>query len=168
MALFPPGKGVGDGVGYGYKGKGVLIHCYTDAEGMPLAPSVTPANADKRQDVLPLLDSVEVKTGRPGRPPKERQGPRHRQGLRCQRAAPQGPTKRCPTTDAQTAPTWRQASPGTSYPEDRPTIPGGENVQLDAARLQEDCCPGERKPACFDGFVKLAVVYMWVRRLLKG
>ena len=38
---------------------------------MPLAPSVTPANADERQDVLPLLDSVEVKTGRPGRPPKK-------------------------------------------------------------------------------------------------
>ena len=33
-ALFPPGKGGGEGVGYGYKGKGVLIHSITDANGM--------------------------------------------------------------------------------------------------------------------------------------
>ena len=26
MALFPPGKGGGEGVAYGYKGKGILIH----------------------------------------------------------------------------------------------------------------------------------------------
>ena len=31
MALFPPGKGGGELVEYGYKGKGVTIHSLVDA-----------------------------------------------------------------------------------------------------------------------------------------
>ncbi len=42
MALFPPGKGGGEGVAYGYKGKGILIHSVTDANGMPVAAITTP------------------------------------------------------------------------------------------------------------------------------
>ena len=32
---FSPGKGSGDGVAYGYKGKRILIHTLTDGNGMP-------------------------------------------------------------------------------------------------------------------------------------
>ena len=42
MALFPPGKGGGEDVAYGYKGKGILIHSITDANGMPLVAITTP------------------------------------------------------------------------------------------------------------------------------
>ena len=45
-ALFPPGKGGGSGVDYGYKGKGILIHTLVDGKGSPLAVSVTAANGD--------------------------------------------------------------------------------------------------------------------------
>ena len=55
MVLFPPGKGGGEGVDYGYKGKGILIHSITDAKGMLLVTSTTPANGDERQQVLPML-----------------------------------------------------------------------------------------------------------------
>ena len=41
-ALFPPLNGGGEGVGYGYKGKGVLIHSITDANGMPVVTITTP------------------------------------------------------------------------------------------------------------------------------
>ena len=41
MGLFPPGKGGGDGVAYGRKGKGILIHTLTEANGMPLANCTT-------------------------------------------------------------------------------------------------------------------------------
>lgn len=68
MALFPPGKGGGKGVDYGYKGKGVLIHSLVDANGLPLAVSVTSAKESEREQVLPLLDSITIKTGKPGRP----------------------------------------------------------------------------------------------------
>ena len=69
-ALFPPGKGGGDGVAYGGKGKGILIHTLTEGNGMPLANLTTPANGNEREQVIPLLDRVRVKTNKPGRPRK--------------------------------------------------------------------------------------------------
>ena len=70
MALFPPGKGGGEGVARGGKGKGILIHSLTDGSGMPLANRITPANGDERAQGVPLLDAVKVRTGKRGRPRK--------------------------------------------------------------------------------------------------
>src|SRR5882724_5444616 len=70
MALFPPDKGGGEGVAYGGKGKGILIHSLTEGTGMPLAHRVTPANGDECAQVVPLLDAVKVHTGKRGRPRK--------------------------------------------------------------------------------------------------
>ncbi|WP_071994216.1 transposase, partial [Synechocystis sp. PCC 7509] len=70
MALFPPGKGGGEDVAYGYKGKGILIHTLTDGNGMPLANCTTAANGSEREQVMPLLNSVTVKINSPGRPRK--------------------------------------------------------------------------------------------------
>jgi hypothetical protein len=69
MARFPPGKGGGEGVAYGRKGKGILIHSLTDGAGMSLSARTTPANADERAQVLPLLDTLQIRTGKRGRPP---------------------------------------------------------------------------------------------------
>ena len=70
MALFPPGKGGGEGVAYGGKGKGLLIHSLTDGRSMPLAHRTTPAKGDERAQVVPLLNAVKVRTGKQGRPRK--------------------------------------------------------------------------------------------------
>src|SRR4029450_13461805 len=70
MALFPPGKGGGEGVAHGGKGKGILLHSLTEGNGMPLANRTTPANGDERAQVVPLLDAVKVRTGKRGRPRK--------------------------------------------------------------------------------------------------
>ncbi|MGX9728046.1 MAG: transposase [Candidatus Electronema sp. VV] len=70
-ALFPPGKGGGEGVRYGYKGKGIFIHLIVDAEGMPILALSTSADADERKQVKPLLDGIKIKTGRVGRPAKK-------------------------------------------------------------------------------------------------
>ena len=67
-ALFPHGKGE---VRYGCKGKGVLIHLIVNAEGMPLSALSTPADADERKQVKPLLDGIKIKTGRADRPAKK-------------------------------------------------------------------------------------------------
>jgi hypothetical protein len=69
-APFPPGKGGGEGVAYGRKGKGILLHSLTEAGGMPLAACTTPANGHERAQVLPLLDAVVINTGTRGRPRK--------------------------------------------------------------------------------------------------
>ncbi|MBW4455430.1 MAG: transposase, partial [Nostoc indistinguendum CM1-VF10] len=42
-----PGKGGGEEVAYGGKGKGVLIHTLTEGSGMPLANCTTPANGNE-------------------------------------------------------------------------------------------------------------------------
>ena len=68
MAAFPPSKGGGDGVEYGYKGKGVTIHSVVDAQGLPLSISVTPVNASEREQVIQMLDDIQIQTGRRGRP----------------------------------------------------------------------------------------------------
>jgi transposase len=70
MARFPPGKGGGEGVAYGRKGKGILIHTLTDGAGMPLSTRTTPANGDERAQVIPLPDTLHVRTGKRGRPCK--------------------------------------------------------------------------------------------------
>ncbi len=66
MAPFPPGKGGGDGVAKGFKGKGVLIHCLVDARGLPLQVVVTAANASERAQVMPMLESLRCSTGSVG------------------------------------------------------------------------------------------------------
>ena len=55
---------------YGYKGKGILIHTLTDGNGMPLSNSTTAANGSEREQVMPLIDRILVKTNSPGRPRK--------------------------------------------------------------------------------------------------
>ncbi|WP_138506663.1 transposase [Nostoc sp. PA-18-2419] len=70
MALFPPGSGGGEDVAYGGNEKGVLIHTLTQGNGMPLANCTTPANGNEREQVLPLLEKVKLKTLKPGRPRK--------------------------------------------------------------------------------------------------
>ena len=68
--FLPPGKGGGDGVAYGGKGKGILIHTLTEGSGMPLSNRTTPANGSETDQVIPLLDSVKVNTNKRGRPRK--------------------------------------------------------------------------------------------------
>ena len=58
MVFFSAGKGGGELVDYGYKGKGVTNHLLVDSEGSPVAIEVTSAKEDERQQVEPLLDRV--------------------------------------------------------------------------------------------------------------
>ena len=70
MARLPPGTGGGEGVARGGKGQGILIHSLPEAAGMPGAHCTPPANGDERAQVLPLLDALTLRTGKPGRPRK--------------------------------------------------------------------------------------------------
>ncbi|NMG18735.1 hypothetical protein DP116_04445 [Brasilonema bromeliae SPC951] len=62
MALFPAGSGGSEEVAYGNKGKGILIHTLTEGNGMPLSNRTTPANGSEREQVIPLLYQVKLKT----------------------------------------------------------------------------------------------------------
>ena len=58
MVFFSSGKGGGEEVEYGYKGKGVTSHLLVDSEGRPLAITTTSAKGDERDQVDPLLKKV--------------------------------------------------------------------------------------------------------------
>ncbi|MGB5713613.1 MAG: transposase, partial [Waterburya sp.] len=47
-----------------------MIHTLTEGNGMPLANCTTAANESEREQIVPLLDKVKLKTKKPGRPKK--------------------------------------------------------------------------------------------------
>lgn len=164
MALFPPGKGGGEGISYGGKGKGVLIHLITEGNGMPVSCSTTPANGNERQQVLPLLDKIKVKTAPVGRP---------KQRFRVL-AADKGydakwlrQTLRRRGTRGQIAKRqWRGQKPT------------GRPIQMAVPRFQQERCFAwlqrkyrrlvvrwERLKLCFDAFLSLAIVHIWINKL---
>jgi hypothetical protein len=58
MVFFSGGKGGGEAVDYGYKGKGVTTHLLVDAFGQPLRVTSTGASGEERRQVAPLLAKI--------------------------------------------------------------------------------------------------------------
>jgi transposase len=163
-AHFPPGKGGGAEVAYGYKGKGVLIHLLVDAEGMPVSAVLTPANGDERKQVEQLVETVEVKTGKPGRPPKKIKriagdkgydSQKLREFLLSKGITPQIPRK-------------RNARPRRG----RPVLMSAPRFQIERTfswlqrTFRRLAVRWERLPQCFDSFLSLGIIVIWMRRLL--
>ena len=165
MALFPPGKGGGEEVAYGYKGKGVLIHTLTEGSGMPLANCTTAANGSEREQILPLLDSVKLKTLKRGRPKKrvkvlaadkgydskEKRAALRRRGIR-----PQLPKRIYKTKKNR-----------------------GSPIKISVPRFQQERCFAwyqrkyrrlvvrwERQKTNFNAFLSLATVHIWINKIL--
>jgi len=165
MVLFPPGKGGGEGVAYGHKGKGILLHTLTDGNGMPLVNSTTPANGSEREQVIELLDNIKVKTNRRGRPRKRLKvlaadkgydSKKQRSALRKRGIRPQFPKR-----------VWK-----TKKNRGRP-------IKISVPRFQQERCFAwfqrkyrrlvvrwERIAACFDAFLSLATIHIWINRIL--
>ena len=59
MVFFSSGKGGGQEIDYGFKGKGTTTHLLIDGNGSPVAFESSAANGDERQMVEPLIDKVE-------------------------------------------------------------------------------------------------------------
>lgn len=53
--FFSPGKGGGERVDHGYKGKGMTSHLLVDGLGQPLGITSTGASGNERKEVIPLL-----------------------------------------------------------------------------------------------------------------
>ena len=164
---FSAGKGGGKGVGHGKKGKGVLIHTLTDANGMPLANRTTPANGNERAQVIPLIDAVTPKTGKPGRPrkrlgviaadkgydSKELRGNLRRRGIR-----PQLPKR-----------VWK-----SKKTRGRPIAIKVPRFQMERTfawfqrKYRRLVVRWERLPNMFDAFLSLATIYIWLPKLIVG
>ena len=163
-ALFPPGKGGGAEVAYGYKGKGILIHLLVDAQGMPLSAFSAPANEDERKHVGELLETVEVKTGKAGRPRKKVK----------RLAADKGydsDALRNSLKDAGIQPQIPRKKNAKKRPG-RPVCMKSPRFQVERAfswlqrKFRRLVVRWERLPRCFDAFLSLAVCVMWIQRIM--
>jgi len=165
MALFPPGKGGGKEVAYGYKGKGILLHTLTDGNGMPLACITTPANGSERQQVMLLIDRILVKTNQPGRPRK--------------RVKVLAADKGYDSKDLRRALRRRGIRPQLPKRTGKTKKNRGRPIRISVPRFQIERCFAwfqrkyrrlvvrwERISACFNAFVSLATIHIWINRIL--
>jgi IS5 family transposase len=165
MALFPPGKGGGEGVAYGGKGKGVLIHLLTDGKGMPMSGCTTPANGDERQQVLALIDTIKVTTAAGGRAKKRLRVLAADKGYDAKwlRVALRRRGIRAQIPKRQ----WRGKKRL------------GRPIQITVPRYQQERCFAwlqrkyrrlvvrwERLKVCFDAFLSLAIIHLWMSKLI--
>src|SRR5215471_2288881 len=167
MALFPPGKGGGEGVARGGKGKGILIHSLTEGGGMPLANRTTPANGDERAHVLPLLDAVKSRTGQRGRPRNRRrviatetgdEAKAWREKLRQRGSRAQSPQRVGKTKKNRGRPSAQVV----------PRFPAERTVAWFQKKYRRLVVRWERITACFEAFLALATIHIWVHRLIVG
>jgi Transposase DDE domain len=166
-ALFPPGKGGGEGVARGGKGKGILIHSLTEGNGMPLANCTTPANGDERAQVVPLLDAVKVHTGKRGRPRKRLKviatdkgydAKALRQTLRKRGIRAQLPKR-----------VWKSKKKrGRPIKKVVPRFQAERTFAWFQKKYRRLVVRWERIAACFDAFLAIATIHIWVNRLIVG
>jgi IS5 family transposase len=166
-ARFPPGKGGGEGVAYGRKGKGILIHSLTDATGMPLSTRTTPANGDERAQVMPRLDTLRIRTGQRGRPRKRLKvlaadkgydAKDLRRRLRKRGIRPQIPKR-----------VWKTRKPrGRPIKKDVPRFQAERTFAWFQRKYRRLVVRWERLAACFNAFLAIAMVHMWVHKLIVG
>ena len=134
---------------------------------MPLANRTTPANGNERAQVLPLLDAVKVRTGHRGRPRKRlkviaadkgydakalRQQLRQR-GIRAQ------------------LPQWvwkRKKQRGRPIKQVVPRFQAERTFAWFQKKYRRLVVRWERIAVCFEAFLALATVHIWVHRLIVG
>lgn len=163
---FAAGKGGGEGVEYGFKGKGVNLHALDEAEGRPLSIISTGAARGEREQVVSLLESVSVRTGKPGRPNKSPHALQTdkgydsrelRQTLRKRGIAPMIP---------------RRLWPDRKAPRGRPPAKPIDRwkVERTFAWLQRKyrrlVVRWERRNRYWEGFILIALCMFWVNLLI--
>lgn len=167
MALFPPGKGGGQEVEYGYKGKGVTIHLLVDGNGMPLSVTSTGAAASERDQLSSLFQRVHVYHGygRPKRCPREIHADKGydsralRVFLRNKGIRPVIPKRKWKT---RRQPSGRKAPPSTSRWQVERCFAW---IQRKYRRL---AIRWERRALYWNGFLQLSVIMMWIDKLIYG
>ena len=134
---------------------------------MPIANSTTAANGSEREQILPLLDSVKLKTLKPGRPKKRVRvlaadkgydSKEKRSALRKRGIRPQLPKRNYKTQKNL-----------------------GRPIKIAVPRFQPERCFAwyqrkyrrlvvrwERQKVNFDAFLFLATIHIWINKLLVG
>jgi IS5 family transposase len=134
---------------------------------MPLANRTTPANGDERAPVLPLLDTVKVRTGQRGRPRKRLKvlatdkgydAKALRQQLRQRGIRPQIPKR-----------VWKTKPPrGRPIKKVVPRFQAERTFAWFQKKYRRLVVRWERIAACFAAFLALATIHIWIHRLIVG
>ena len=167
MALFPPGKGGGEGVARGGKGTGILIHSLPEGGGMPLANRTTPAQGDERAHVLPALAAVKSRTGQRGRPRNRRRVIATETGSAAkawrEKLRKRGSRAQIPQRVGKT-----KKNRGRPSAQVVPRFQAERTVAWFQKKYRRLVVRWERITACFEAFLALATIHIWVHRLIVG
>jgi len=167
MALFPPGKGGGQEVDYGYKGKGVTIHLLVEGGGLPLSALSTGASGNERDQVSKLFGKVHVYHGygRPKKCPKEIHADKGydsrelRLFLRIKGLRPVIPKR-----------AWKnkRKPPGRKVPMSKSRWKIERCFSWIQRKFRRLTVRWERRTKYWNGFLQLAVIMIWVDKLICG
>lgn len=164
---FVAGKGGGEGVEYGFKGKGVTLHALVDGNGMPLAITHTSANGSERDQVLPLLQKPQVKSANSKR---KRNCPKIVQmdkGYDSQALREQVRSKGV----RPIIPRRVRANSKQRAGRKPPKLIDRWKVERVFAWIQRKfrrvCIRWERVPKYWEGFVELATAVMWLGKIMQ-
>jgi hypothetical protein len=164
---FPPGTGGGEAVAHGRKGQGSLIHSLTEAGGMPLATCTTPANGNERGEVLGMLDAVTIKTGQCGRPRKRLKVLMADQGYDA-RALRQHLRKRGIRAQIPKR-VWKATrSRGRPITMEGPRFQAERTCSWFQKKDRRLAVRWGRLAACFNAFMTLAAIHIWIQKLRVG
>jgi IS5 family transposase len=134
---------------------------------MPLSTRTTPANGDERAQVIPLLDALHVRTGQRGRPRKRLKviaadkgydAKDLRRRLRTRGIRPQIPKRRWKTKKLR----------GRPIKKNVPRYPVERTFAWFQRKYRRLVVRWERLAACFNAFLAIAMIHMWVHRLIVG
>ncbi|MDJ0904355.1 MAG: transposase [Xenococcus sp. MO_188.B8] len=159
-----------------------MIHTLTEGNGMPLANCTTAANGSEREQIIPLLDSVRLKTLKKRCDPDEVSSSR-------ERAPRQGrPKKRVRVLAADKGYDSKEKRAALRKRGIRPQLPKrtyktkknrGRPIKISVPRFQQERCFAwyqrkyrrlvvrwERQKVNFDAFLSLATVHIWINKIL--
>jgi IS5 family transposase len=134
---------------------------------MPLSARTTPANGDERAQVIPLLDALHLRTGKRGRPRKRLKviatdkgydAKDLRRRLRSRGIRPQIPKRRWKTKQSRGRPIKQDV---LRYQVERTFAWFQRKYRRLVVRW-------ERLAACFNAFLVIAMIHMWVHKLIVG
>ena len=134
---------------------------------MPIANLTTAANGSEREQIFPLLDSVKLKTFKPG-------NPKRRVKILAADKGYDSKEKRSALRSRGIRPQFLKRSYKTKKNRGRP-------IKISVPRFQQERCFAwyqrkyrrlvvrwERQKANFDAFLFLATIHIWINKLLVG
>jgi IS5 family transposase len=134
---------------------------------MPLSTRTTPANGDERAQVLPLLETLHVRMGKQGRPRKRLTVLAADKGYDAndlrRRLRTRGIRPRIPKR------VWKSHKPRRRpIKQEVPRYQAERTFAWFQRKYRRLVVRWERLPACFNAFLAIAMIHIWVHRLIVG